>query len=265
MSFSKAEMQAELLRFLSLLGQQTSRLYGLDEESLTRREAIEASPIWMGVEEMYDYGITGMPNKILFPGRRIEGLHASVERFFHGVNTVAMRPFLEELDNAVPRLALRAVQTAVARMVLDGGRRATDYGMDEYGFGNSTWDHLTLAEVALLANMDERSVRNAANPKLADPLKTTQVGKRSLVTPEEARRWLAGRKGFVPTQSVDFEPLKPAPEYNIRLGDWEFVKDLHRKAEENGMSLNHYLNAILGGDNFWKLAQEMMDEEEGKK
>lgn len=265
MSFSKAEMQTELLRFLSLLRRQTSQLYGLDETSLTQREAIEASPIWMGVEEMYDYGIMGVPNKILFPGRRLEGIHASVERFFHGINTVAMRPFLEELDNAVPRLALRAVQAAVARMVLDGGHRATDYGIDEYGVGNSTWDHLTLAEVALLANMDERSVRNAANPKLANPLKTTQVGKRSLVTPEEARRWLAGRKGFVPTQSVDFEPLKPVPEYNIQLGDLEFVKDLHRKAEEHGMSLNHYLNAILGGDNFWKLAQEMMEEEGGKK
>ena len=36
--------------------------------------------------------------------------------------------------------------------------------------GKGDCGYLTLAEVALLANMDERSVRNAANPKLPDPL-----------------------------------------------------------------------------------------------
>jgi hypothetical protein len=100
--------------------------------------------------------------------------------------------------------------------------------------------HLTLAEVALLANMDERSVRNAANPKLTNPLKTEQVGQRSLVRPDEARRWLAGRKGYVPTQAYDGPRI---PSFDLTLPELpkEFLEQVQREAEETGISAQKIL------------------------
>jgi hypothetical protein len=138
---------------------------------------------------------------------------------------------------------MRAVQTAVARMVLDGGERYTDFAVSEHGLGNGDWGYLTLSEVALLANMDERSVRNAANPKLPDPLKTEAMGKRSLVKPEEARRWLAGRKGFIPTSKGATDDAHRPPHFNYVLTEEEF-KDIQREMD-NGSSLQAAFLKIL--------------------
>lgn len=244
MPFSKAEMQEELFKFLNLFGQDITRLYGIRDHAWAENEAIQASPVWKAASEMYDYGVTGTPTEGLFPEGHIDGVHGHVERFLRGMDTPHMRLYLEETDNTPPRLAMLAVQSAVARMVLDGGWRHTDYGAGEYGVKKGDMNHLTLAEVALLANMDERSVRNAANPKLADPLKTEPIGKRSLVNPEEARRWLAGRKGFVPTKNCDSGALRP-PEFDINLTE-EMVELISSEAKKTGLSFEKVLrNKIL--------------------
>lgn len=215
MSFSKSAMQQELLSFLSLYGQQVEQLYGASEGSWLTKESLESSPIYRGVNAMFDYGICGIPSQDLSPGSFLDGLYAYTERFVRSLDSTPMRIYLSENDNALPRMAKRAVQAAVARLVLDGGERSTDYASDEFGPGKGDFGYLTLPEVALLADMDERSVRNAANPKLADPLKTVQIGKRSLVEPKEAQRWLAGRKGFVATRVIEgLIPHRP-PTYDL--------------------------------------------------
>ena len=239
MPFSKSAMQEQLLTFLNLFGREVAALYGVSDYAWTEKEAIERSPVWEAVSEMYDYGVEGIPTGDLVPGSRIDGAHAHVEMFFRGLDTPHMRTCLEASDNAPPRLAMLAVQSAVARMVLDSGDRYTDFGAGEYGMGKGDCGYLTLAEVALLANMDERSVRNAANPKLPDPLKTEQVGKRSLVSPEEARRWLAGRKGFVPTKECEGPIAQRPPEYDLELTP-ELVEALEREAKKAGLSFNAY-------------------------
>ena len=244
MPFSKSAMQEQLLTFLNLFGREVAALYGVSDYAWTEKEAIERSPVWEAVSEMYDYGVEGIPTGDLVPGSRIDGAHAHVEMFFRGLDTPHMRTCLEASDNAPPRLAMFAVQSAVARMVLDSGDRYTDFGAGEYGMGKGDCGYLTLAEVALLANMDERSVRNAANPKLPDPLKTEQVGKRSLVSPEEARRWLAGRKGFVPTKECDGPIAQRPPEYDLELTP-ELVEALEREAKKAGLSFNAYFRQVL--------------------
>jgi hypothetical protein len=217
MSFSKAAMQKELLSFLALYGQQVEKMYGASEGAWLTKESLEDSPICRGVNAMFDYGICGIPSQDLSPGSLLDGLYAHTERFVRSMDSTPMRIYLAENDNALPKMAKRAVQAAVARLVLDGGDRSTDYAFDEFGPGKGDFGYLTLPEVALLADMDERSVRNAANPKLADPLKTVQIGKRSLVEPKEAQRWLEGRKGFIATRVVEgLTPHRP-PTYNIGI------------------------------------------------
>ncbi|MBU2965911.1 helix-turn-helix domain-containing protein [Amphritea sp. 2_MG-2023] len=64
-------------------------------------------------------------------------------------------------------------------------------------------DLLTLSEVALLANMNEKSVRNATHQTKDDRLETVKVGGRTYVTPEDGFRWLRKRRGFTPTVTLE--------------------------------------------------------------
>lgn len=251
MPFSKDEMQEELFKFLSLAGKQIAQMYGASESEWTEEESVKRSPIWEGVSEMYDYGVMGVPTGDLVPGGIINGAHAHIEMFLRAMDTPYMRVYLEQCDNALPRLAMLAVQSAVARMVLDGGDRFTDFGMGEFGVGNGDHGYLTLSEVALLANMDERSVRNAANPKLPDPLKTEQVGKRSLVNPEEARRWLSGRKGFIPTNKHEGAVPERPQEFDMEVSE-ELVAIIEQQAKKAGVSFEAYFKKVL-----IKISEEM--------
>ena len=247
MSFTKTAMQEELSKFLVSYGKQIEQLYGASESAWTEIEAVQASPIWGAVSDMYDYGITGIPTEYLFPKGHIDGVYAHTEMFFRGMNTPDMKLYLEASGNTLPRLAMSAVQSAVARMVLDDGWRHTDYGGRDYGIINGDMNHLTISEIALLANMDERSVRNAANPKLPDPLKTEMVGKRSLVNLEEARRWLAGRKGFIPTKAYEASANNPS-EYAIKFSKEDYEK-IEEDAKKAGVSTISYLRFIFSNLN----------------
>ena len=233
MLFTKAAMQEELSKFLILYGKQIERLYGASDGAWITKATIEESVVWTAVSEMYDYGVTGIPTGDLTPGSLIDGAHAHIEKFFHAMDTPTMKVYLDEAGNKPPRLAIRAVQSAVARMVLDGGDRSTDFGVDVYGIGKGDFGYLTIAEVALLADMDERSVRNAANPKLPAPLKTEQVGKRSLIRPTEARLWLTGRKGFTPTQANEVCVVHRPPSWDVGISP-ELLEQIKKEAKESG-------------------------------
>lgn len=251
MPFSKDQMQEELFKFLTLAGKQIAYMYGASECEWTEEESVKRSPIWEGVSEMYDYGVMGVPTGDLVPGAIINGAHAHIEMFLRAMDTPCMKVYLEQCGNAPPRLTMLAVQSAVARMVLDGGDRFTDFGAGEFGVGNGDLGYLTLSEVALLANMDERSVRNAANPKLPDPLKTAQVGKRSLVNPEEARRWLSGRKGFIPTKKHEEAVPQRPKEFDLEVSE-ELVAIIEQQAKKAGVSFEAYFKKVL-----IKISEEM--------
>lgn len=106
----------------------------------------------------------------------------------------------ENTIDVVPiTLSQHVVRVAKARWILDEGSGAD---MNEAG----EWSRLgalTLSDVALLANMDEKSVRNAANPKHKNYLKTFNHGARTYVDVDDAKAWLQHRRGFKPTVIVD--------------------------------------------------------------
>lgn len=244
MTFSKNEMQSELLEFMQGFANSIQRLYGGNvSESLSNTNLITNSYLWNGVSEMYDYGVLGIPVTGFGHDQVIDGNFADCEVFLNCISSGAMDLYLDEDDVKYPKLSYKAMATAIARHVLEGGERYTDYGAGEHGLGNGDWGHLTLSEIALLADMDERSVRNAANPKVNDPLKTESVGKRSLVTPQEAKRWLAGRKGFIPTKlstNVD----KKVANKEISLPS-DLIDLLNIKAENAGLSLAEFIKQVL--------------------
>jgi len=65
---------------------------------------------------------------------------------------------------------------------------------------NSAVGYLTLSDIAFLAGMTEKAVRNAAQPKAGDHLVTRKEGSRTVADSHEALRWLDGRRNFVATQ-----------------------------------------------------------------
>lgn len=244
MTYTKSQLQNELFGFMACFGQQVAALYGAADRSWAESAGLETSALWMAVSEMYDYGASGIPTADLLPGGRIQGAHAQAEMFLLALDTSPMRFYLESMGAGLPRLAMHAVKLAVARMVLDGGERHTDYGAQEHGILNGDFGCLTIAEVALLANMDERSVRNAANPKLPEHLKTEPSGKRVVVKPEEARRWLAGRKGFVKTKPYTGDFPEEPQAFDMELSA-EAVEHIERAARQAGMSFNAYVMKAL--------------------
>lgn len=60
-------------------------------------------------------------------------------------------------------------------------------------------DRFTIRELALLADMTEGAVRNALADKGESSLRAIPASKPLSVDYEEAKRWLAGRRGFIPT------------------------------------------------------------------
>lgn len=62
--------------------------------------------------------------------------------------------------------------------------------------------HLFLHEIAFLAGMTEKAVRNATQPTASDRLITRKEGARTVVDSHEALRWLKGRRNFVQTELV---------------------------------------------------------------
>lgn len=67
--------------------------------------------------------------------------------------------------------------------------------------GEDNCGYLTLKEIAVLGQMSERAVRNAAQPTAADRLYTRKEQNQTVVDADEALRWLKGRRGFVVTRA----------------------------------------------------------------
>lgn len=94
---------------------------------------------------------------------------------------------------------------------------------------------LSFEEIALLADMSERSVRNAAS---ADGQNRLQVGMDGLVSNAEAHRWLQNRRGFEPTRRREFpDSLKDCPDYLDAIEIPPFVRDRIAKRFPEQMNL----------------------------
>lgn len=87
-------------------------------------------------------------------------------------------------------------ELANARNVLEGGESF----FSRFSPSRSL-DHLkglTIRQMALLAGMEEMSVRAAANPKRANPLKTVSDSNGTYIELRDAKEWLASKGLYVP-------------------------------------------------------------------
>ncbi|MEZ5646024.1 MAG: hypothetical protein R3E94_03270 [Burkholderiaceae bacterium] len=251
---TKVDMQEELMTFLRLYIAQTSRLFAGICNASAVEDLVRSSHLWQAVDAMYDYGVLGIPSGSLVPNGAADMRHQEAERFIRAMHTPAMWLLLDANDNAPPQLALRVAKMSSARMALDNVLGRYQHDADENGRATLSSDSLTIADVALLANMDERSVRNAANPRMPNPLRTQQVGLRTVVTPEDALEWLRKRRGFTPTQHSDLTADRPH-EFDVTLPE-DVMHALLEEAARSGMPLEVLLRKRL-----FNLAQELTRKE----
>lgn len=204
--FTKQAMEAELSAFIGAYLQSVERIFDLGGTPKPTELAPREQRLVRVCCELYDFafkGVLPLTNELqrLSEESMIDGYLADIELFLQSLErpNLYQKLFWEEDDVRPPTLAAKTVQAAVARYVLYGGERYTT--PEELGESGTS---LSFQDLALLADMDEKSVRNAANPKGREPLVTQVSGRRTWISRMDAYTWLKKRRGFVPTQGVQF-------------------------------------------------------------
>lgn len=96
---------------------------------------------------------------------------------------------------------LHVAELANARLVLETGLPFC-HALSSGGKGEeATEDALTVRQMALLAGMEEMSIRAAANPKKPNPLATFSEHGRTRISLPEAKRWLQSKARYFPIQT----------------------------------------------------------------
>lgn len=187
------------------------------DENLMRvfGEALDEMPIWKAYSVIYDYANDGIfpPDRSALKdflrmaiSFRMELVYANE---FHGLDIGSSKP------NPNPRYrgmigTGKALETLLcgfmARWKLDvagdGSDAADGVRFWCHMFERIDCDLLSLSEIAILADIQERSVRNYTHSTRAEDerLKTVKVGGRTYVRPEDAKAWLTRRRRFIPTR-----------------------------------------------------------------
>jgi len=169
---------------------------------------IKHLPITYTLSILYDYGIMGEAD-------------VTDDAHFHVTNGLDWVHAQEHADlvGGIPYSVRETIFTALARWALDEG------------------EYLTISGLARLARISERSVRNAASKK---EFQTDPQGKHTFVSNDEARRWLAGRRGFIPTKSSS-NHIEDIQEVRTRT---ELGNYLKRIREEKNISIEALANAL---------------------
>jgi transcriptional regulator with XRE-family HTH domain len=96
-------------------------------------------------------------------------------------------------------------------------------------------DDLSLKEIALLAGVDERTIRNSASSKDEDSLQIKKSGSSTMIENAEARRWLNNRPDFKKTRDYMDAVIQDEKDFG------EFI---FQKRNELGLTLDDVANAI---------------------
>jgi hypothetical protein len=181
-----------------ILDERVLAAYGMPDwhEDITREHLPDLHELH-GADQVlafHHYAINGVaPNAIWDFIYNIEDIEAFIAQALASSHANADVPW--------PIRSLRVFDTARARLSLDLEAGA----FTDINDGLSCSPYLSLFEVALLAGMSERSVRNATLASARDRLQTEREGHYTVVAPHEALRWLRGRRGFIETRFDDAE------------------------------------------------------------
>jgi hypothetical protein len=166
------------------------------------------NPVRMAANDCYDYAINGRL-KLAKDGAEQTQMNDNWGRL--ATLVLSARPDIEVFS---PRIGGREMvlpkglehilfhALVRARLDLDTHPKFDDNdAVPMFLSGEDNCGYLTLKEIAVLGQMSERAVRNAAQPTAADRLFTRKEKNQTVVDAGEALRWLKGRRGFVVTRA----------------------------------------------------------------
>lgn len=189
------------------------------------------------IEQFYDYGILGIRN--MLPAYICD---ATEWTFAYGLVHDTAKSFLiyeaSNGDYVTASKCLYAAKAFFARLILDGNERTFLDGSDGPG------DMLTIAEVAILADLDERTVRNATSKNAANRLDTAVVESNIYIPRASALAWLQNKRGFIPTKIGEELPSQVV--LNEEFTSVEEAGDFIRANRER-LSLDHAALATTAG------------------
>lgn len=266
--FTKNELHAEIKGYMCAFANCLERVYfpcagggllglisknpkmGIDD---LKPEDVDVNKFYITrrLDELYEYGVNGQRD--VYFERESDDDDAAF--FLQGLDDFPL--MYENTINAIPiTLSRHACRMASARWALDEG---SGMEIDDEG-GWVGMGVITLSDVALLANMDEKSARNAANPKHKNHLKTFNNGARTYVRVNDAKEWLLARRGFKPTVIVDTRAERDLAKIGF-FSKQDFGSYLRVQREKKGLAFADVANAIPDCD----LTEEKLAElEQGK-
>lgn len=205
--FRKQDLMDELRNTLFVLAKELGRIYdfknapgllgysketcpntGCMNEELRDDLDISGYEVTRFMSDLYDYGINGILYSELYD--EWEVMEEDIKGFFDGLRDF---PLLENNADYSLDKCLEVIDLSHLRLALDYGAYCF---LDD---GTALWAHIALKDLARLAGIDEKTIRNLANPKSKNPLMTVKHGSRTFVEIDVARNWLKQR-GFKETE-----------------------------------------------------------------
>ena len=163
-------------------------------------EDIEGSEFAQTLEWQYQLGILGLdlgPRAFM----AMDTSHTWVAAHLMDVLSSEYAAWMEMLRAPVERCLLTC-RLANARHVLEGGEDFLPYASDGDD-GCKVEGALTVRQVALLAGMEEMSVRTAMSRKGPNQLASFKEGRRTLIRIADAKSWLQAKNLYVPLVTPD--------------------------------------------------------------
>ena len=210
--------------YLSSLGQELSTETPiLFDSEYSSTSTIDNSSLFDEVKQAYRY-VSGV----------MSGDVEGVETFLCGMG--AFKVLISGLTTQSDSKYLFLHSLACARWTFDNG------------------DYLSIKEMALLAGVDERTIRNAASSKEDNKLITKKSGSSTIIENEEAIRWLNSRPDFKHTQFIADTTLDTPRYFEDESGFGKFITF----CMSNQKLTSEYVAGGVGVDN-----QVMVDLENG--
>jgi hypothetical protein len=203
---------------------------------------MSAFPVTAQMCALYDYAFQGINSGIDWDIVELDfyGFFAGLKNFYpldtgdFLILPLSLKKCMHTLDLAAARAELNGDDDNLLNfsIILTGGTR-TPAGM------------LPLRHVALLADLDEKTVRNLAGPKSKHPLATKSVANRTYVEIDVVKEWLRARGAVVDTiyasknyvrdlALTGFLSVDDLSNYvHERLGDRDPAQGLSRLTEED--------------------------------
>ena len=186
--------------------EQGEAFLGCDPEE-TRAGAVDLSrfPIAANLEALHAYAFEPTADDVY----DVIALHGMV----HFLSSLPR----EDWDGSVHGFPSQGGPSAMSDVIETASARAAIDGQE------GTWtDHLSIRQLALLADMTEGAVRNALSQGGAAGLTAIPGVKPVCIALDEARRWLPGRRGFRPTPLNSYDD----PVMNDRLRGFDRMEQL---------------------------------------